>query len=122
MESEQVKPSRIQFIRSFTGSIGSNPDDMSHRCYLDPTTNNINMEACRQTYSLNNNLPTNQWSVTPMYEQGTALQKLTWFVEFNTNEAADFDLSTPCMPATGVGCDAPGPDEIMLIEFTIAAL
>jgi hypothetical protein len=104
-ESAPVKPSRILFLPNFQGSV---PGGDAHRCYSDPNAsggNFINLDFCRETSNANQTLPK---FTTPTYEflPERPTEKLTWLVEFNTNEGAD------SMPQ----------DAELIIEFTIQAI
>jgi hypothetical protein len=122
-ESIPVRPSRVQFIPNFTGSISTNPADMNNRCYQDPNHLDVmNLDFCRGTFNPNTNLGTTPKFLTPTFEMGNELQKLTWFAEFNINEGGDFDIDTPCNLTTFAGCEAPNASEPMIIEFTLVAM
>ncbi|HEX5085322.1 MAG TPA: hypothetical protein VFY40_25065 [Blastocatellia bacterium] len=115
-ESVPVKPSRILFLPGFQGTVSGHPGESSHRCYGNQNAsggNFINLDSCRETYNANQTI---QKPATPTYESDPAgsMEKLTWLVEFNINEGADADLTTPSpdpMPA----------DTPLIIEFTIQA-
>jgi hypothetical protein len=117
-ESVPVKPSRLLFLPDFQGTVSGYPGESQHRCYSNPTAtggNFINLDACRTTYSPNA-LPTVPKFALPTYESDPArpLERMTWLIEFNTNESADADVSTPAndpMPA----------DAELIIEFTVQA-
>ncbi|MEP7074549.1 MAG: hypothetical protein ABI878_01960 [Acidobacteriota bacterium] len=123
-----VQPSRILFFPGFAGSVtnyqGGEP---LHRCYSNTSGTEegafFNLDTCRQTYSTGT-LATAMKSVTPTYEflPQNQFSKLTWLVEFNQQERADVDLSTPCDTAAPfAGCDVPALDQDLIIEFTLVA-
>jgi hypothetical protein len=122
-ESPLARPSRIIFLPNFYsyGTVGGYPypGEAQHRCYSNPNAsdgNSIKLDICRERHDLPLN-QTVQKLATPAYEPAPAgqLQKLTWLVEFNTNEGADANLMTP-----GVIEPMP-PGAELIIEFTIQA-
>lgn len=98
--------SRLLFLPSFPNwaTVAGHPQESSHRCYLDPNAAYIRMTACRETYAPGQ-LPAIQKIVTPTYENISSLEKLTWFIEFNTAE----------------GGEAMTAGEPLIIEFKIEA-
>lgn len=103
-DSPLATASRLLFLPSYQGTVSGHPQESSHRCYLDPNASYINVSACRETYS-QNPLPVIQKLVTPTYEHSSSLEKLTWFIEFNTAE----------------GGETMTPGEKLIIEFQIEA-
>ncbi len=117
-ESVAVKPSRLLFLPNFQGTVSGYPGEAQHRCYNHPNANGdafINLTFCRER----NDTPAGgerEKFVVPTYEifPSTPFEKLTWFIEFNTNEGADADLTTPAN-------DPMPTDAELIIEFTIQA-
>ncbi len=129
---EVVAPSRLFFLPNFRAN---NPDTVSgyfgeaqHRCYADLSAANgfyFNLRACRERFETNP--PINEKFATPTYESTPErpLEKLTWLVEFNPNEGGDVDLNTNCVvnpPNPLVGCEVPGENEELIIQFIIKAI
>ncbi|MEZ5424757.1 MAG: hypothetical protein R2747_00710 [Pyrinomonadaceae bacterium] len=112
-----VKPSRLLFLPGFQNTVSGYPGEAQHRCYGDPagaTDNSIGVLNCRETY---NSAPTGQRDVTPTYEviPDRSDEKMTWFIEFNTNEGGDADLNAP-------GFQPMPTDARLIVEFTVAAI
>ena len=104
---EPVKPSRILFLPNFESTVAGHDNEATNRCYSNPNAsdgNYINLLSCRERYDYPLNLITPK-SVTPTNDPAEAMKRLTWLVEFNTNEGAD-DMSMSL-------------DAGLVIEFTI---
>ncbi|MEZ5427984.1 MAG: hypothetical protein R2747_17060 [Pyrinomonadaceae bacterium] len=112
-DAEEVKPSRLLFLPGFLGTVSGHPGEAAHRCYGASGGVSINIENCTERY---NAAQTNPKFVTPTYEfiPQNETEKLTWFIEFNTNEGADADLRAPGNQPMAAG-------EKLIIEFTIKA-
>jgi len=118
-EAVPVKASRILFLPDFRGSIARQLGEAAHRCYSIPSTTGdtfLDLDHCRPVFDPSSNTESPKLA-TPVYEiqPPQADVDLTWFVEFNTAEGADADLTTP-------GVNDPMPNDAQLIiEFTIQA-
>lgn len=115
-ERVPVKPSRLLFLPNFRTTVSGYQGEAAHRCYGDATANNdnsISLLNCRET---NGATLMSRKDVTPTYEVDPARpnEKMTWFIEFNTNEGGDADLTIP-------GNQAMPTDAQLIIEFTIEA-
>lgn len=113
-ERVPVKPSRLLFLPNFQGTVSGYQGEAAHRCYGDAnanTDNSISLLNCRQT---NGATQTLRKDVTPTYEvvPSRPNEKMTWFIEFNTNEGGDADLATP-------GNQPMPNDANLIVEFTI---
>lgn len=113
-----VKASRILFLPNFQQSISQTPGEAQHRCYSGASGSGndgsfINLSRCRERFD--STTVTSKFA-TPTYESSPAAfdEKLTWLVQFNTNEGADADLSTPTN-------DPMNSRPNLIIEFTIEA-
>jgi len=90
MEAIPVKPSRILFVPNL-GSTLAGVDEKGLRCYSEQRQNEatkafINLPKCLSEYGSTS--PTERFS-TPTYFQDRENDRLTWLVEFNTNEGGD---------------------------------
>jgi hypothetical protein len=104
---EPVKPSRILFLPNFESTVAGHDNEATNRCYSNPNAsdgNYINLVSCRERYDYPLNL-TSPKSVAPTNDPAEPMKRLTWLVEFNTNEGAD-DMSMSL-------------DAGLVIEFTI---
>jgi hypothetical protein len=131
-ESVLVRPSRVFFLANFANQVDNYPGGTTqYRCYSAPDAadgiegNFINLSACRKecardaTTNTCTSTQAETRDVVPTYLVDSVTgarptEKLTWVVEFNTNEGADADLMTPDkepMPS----------DAKLIIEFTIQA-
>jgi len=124
MESKPVKPSRLFFIPDLGDSVANSGSEATHRCYARPDAGEgyfFPITNCRTTYDPNPTISAK--SLTPTFEHGGSgeqLQKLTWLFEFNTFEAGDVDISTPCDPLVSqMGCDPANNNDEFFVEFTI---
>jgi hypothetical protein len=113
-ESFAVKPSRIFFLPSFENTVSGHRGEAAHRCYSKLNSigvNFINLDSCLETYNANQTTPK---YATPTYEffPVRPTEKLTWLVEFNTNEGADADLTTSAKEPMPMDAD-------LVIRFTI---
>jgi hypothetical protein len=112
-----VKPSRLLFLPDFQGTVSGYQGEAQHRCYGNASANSdnsISVKSCRETYNATQTL---QKDVTPTYEviPDRSTEKMTWFIEFNTNEGADADLETP-------GNQPMANDADLIVEYTIEAI
>ena len=90
MDAIPVKPSRVLFVPN----LGSTLDGVSEkdlRCYSNPQRNEdtkafINLPKCLPEYG--STAPTEKF-LTPTYFHDQENDKVTWLVEFNTNEGGD---------------------------------
>lgn len=103
--AERIKPSRILFLPSFAGSVDA-INEKAFRCYSADTEDAetrsyIDLRNCLTEYR---GAP-GQKLTTPTYMQGAEFDRLTWLVEFNTNEG---------------GAVVPN-DAQLIIEFAIVA-
>jgi hypothetical protein len=131
-ESVPVRPSRVFFLANFADQVDNYAGGTTqYRCYSAPDAadgiegNFINLGACRKECARDaatntcTSTQTETRDVVPTYLVDSVLgprpmERLTWVVEFNTNEGADADLMTPDkepMPS----------DAKLIIEFTIQA-
>lgn len=121
--AQVVKPSRILFMPNFIDFSGS---EVNYVCHDDPSAAEgyyISPLACLPTNAMSPSPIPEVKQVTPTYlkfggDNGGArpLERITWLVEFNTNEGADADLTTPTT------FDPMPTDEVLIIEFVIEAL
>lgn len=129
-ESVPVRPSRVFFLANFANQVDNYAGGTTlYRCYSAPDAadgiegNFINLSACRKdcfrdaTTNTCTSTQAETRDVVPTYLVDSVIgarpmERLTWVVEFNTNEGADADLMTPDkepMPS----------DAKLIIEFTI---
>jgi hypothetical protein len=117
-EGVPVKPSRLLFLSFQPGqavSVMNHQQEAMHRCYSSIGTSDdgfINMRECHGTYGPGSTVTAKE--VVPTYEIGQPEDRLTWFIEFNINEGADADLTTPANDPLQAG-------ESLIIQFTIQA-
>ena len=126
-DSRPIKPSRVLFLPNFESfnSVSSHPAEALNRCYHSEENlgSYINLEACRNRNDdpIGSGLP--RITTPTYYSDPSAIavdpdlpnKKLTWLLEFNTNEGADFD------PSTENTNDPVPPGTSLRIEFTVAA-
>lgn len=110
-ESAWVKPSRVIFYPSFPGTLGNLQNT---QCFSNPVAtggNFINLASCCPTFGA---ICSGDQIATPTILFTRPMEKLTWLVEFNINQGADADLTTP-------GNDPMPAGAQLIIEFTIEA-
>ncbi|MGH9754443.1 MAG: hypothetical protein ACREA2_16820 [Blastocatellia bacterium] len=129
-ESVPVRPSRVFFLANFANQVDNYAGGTTqYRCYSAPDAadgiegNFINLISCRKECARDaatNTCTSTQAEtrdVVPTYLVDSVtgarpMERLTWVVEFNTNEGADADLTTP-------GNNPMPSDAKLIIEFTI---
>jgi hypothetical protein len=106
-EAQRIKASRVLFLPKFNGSVDS-ANEASFRCYSSDredaqTMSFIDLRSCLGEYQSQSG---QLRLATPTYMQGNEFDRLTWLVEFNTNE----------------GGSVVSADAKLIIEFSIVAL
>lgn len=104
-----VRPSRIVLRPAFNPGLPVFNQD-TIRCYANQNTadGDIDLTRCRTSP----NGATQLEDLTPTYYKLQMMDLLTWIVEFNPNEGADADPTTPAL-------DPIDPNDSLTIEFTI---
>jgi hypothetical protein len=114
-----VRPSRVLFLRVFLQSEPTSPDDIllhsdddELRCYADSSVPDGNIDITRCRFNFGDPTPSGNPPVFQLNPNLYDEQHLTWMVEFNETEGADFDPTTSTYDEVPIGA-------VLAIEFTI---